>query len=780
MTRRPRRRITSRSPRRWSPARTASADPRWSPGGEPARLDRQLRRSHRPRGRGRPTARRRPPWSPPTARSGGGWCWAGDDEVVVVAGDGRLVAIALDGGAAPRVAQPRRPRDRARGVGARRGRVRDRARRRVRHRGRAARRLGVAGRVSHADYAWDPAWSPDGSMLAWHEWDLPDMPWDASRRRDPATCNGEAEGRVKHRRRRGRREPAALLARRRAARVHLRRRRLARVVGRRCRRRERAPGARRAARARGAGVGTGSTFVRVVARRHRARVVPQRRRLRPARDRARRASARRASSRRAGTAASTGARAGSRACARARSRRRRWWCSRRTARAGARSRAGRSAASRRPVWSSPRAVTWKSGSATVHGLLWRPADAAPPTGARGRCSCSCTAGRPARRSPTGRRRSRRSCSAAGRCCSPTTAARRATAARTRRRSPATGASGTSPTSRPGSVTPRRRAGPTRTRVAIMGGSAGGMTVLLVAAQHPDLVQAVVARYPGVRPRRPRRDHAPLRVGLHAAARRAAARRGRHLPRSVADLARGRDPRAGAAAARRRRHVGAARAVGGGRRRVARGGRDRRAARVRRRRARLAARRRRSPTTSSGSTRSWPAGCSRVECRDGDGSRRRVSGPEARRRSRGVARARRGRRHARGRADRRRRRARRRDASRRCASTSRTGGRAGARPTGRRCSLAAVREAAAELARRAKLPARTAGARRPFDGRPHLLDGRRPTTTIRCPRSGSRCSAIRCIRPGKPETLAGRALPAADDAGAVRERDRATRSGRPPS
>ena len=33
------------------------------------------------------------------------------------------------------------------------------------------------------------------------------------------------------------------------------------------------------------------------------------------------------------------------------------------------------------------------------------------------------------------------------------------------------------------------------RVALMGGSAGGMTVLLVAAQHPELVHAVVALYP---------------------------------------------------------------------------------------------------------------------------------------------------------------------------------------------------------------------------------------------------------------------------------------------
>ena len=36
-------------------------------------------------------------------------------------------------------------------------------------------------RVSHADYAWDPTWSADGRTLAWHEWDLPNMPWDGSR-----------------------------------------------------------------------------------------------------------------------------------------------------------------------------------------------------------------------------------------------------------------------------------------------------------------------------------------------------------------------------------------------------------------------------------------------------------------------------------------------------------------------------------------------------------------------------------------------------------------------
>jgi len=36
--------------------------------------------------------------------------------------------------------------------------------------------------LSHdADYAFDPAWSPDGRFVAWHEWNFPNMPWDASR-----------------------------------------------------------------------------------------------------------------------------------------------------------------------------------------------------------------------------------------------------------------------------------------------------------------------------------------------------------------------------------------------------------------------------------------------------------------------------------------------------------------------------------------------------------------------------------------------------------------------
>lgn len=32
-----------------------------------------------------------------------------------------------------------------------------------------------------ADYSFDPAWSPDSTSVVWHEWDFPSMPWDGSR-----------------------------------------------------------------------------------------------------------------------------------------------------------------------------------------------------------------------------------------------------------------------------------------------------------------------------------------------------------------------------------------------------------------------------------------------------------------------------------------------------------------------------------------------------------------------------------------------------------------------
>ena len=80
----------------------------------------------------------------------------------------------------------------------------------------------------------------------------------------------------------------------------------------------------------------------------------------------------------------------------------------------------------------------------------------------------------------------------------------------------------------------------------------------------------------------------------------------------------------------------------------------------------------------------------------------------------------------------------------CASTSPTRPRAGAVPTGRRCSQAAVREAAAELVGAGQGSARPARARRPSMGGRICFDGRR-RPTIRCLRSGSCCSAIRCTR-----------------------------------
>jgi dipeptidyl aminopeptidase/acylaminoacyl peptidase len=115
------------------------------------------------------------------AYGGGGYCWVDDDTLVYAAADGRLLAIAAAGGrvrvlsrdgrAAAPVASPdgRRvafviERDDACDVAA----------------------VDVDGdgwprRLSNADYAWDPTWSADGTTVAWHEWDLPNMPWDGSR-----------------------------------------------------------------------------------------------------------------------------------------------------------------------------------------------------------------------------------------------------------------------------------------------------------------------------------------------------------------------------------------------------------------------------------------------------------------------------------------------------------------------------------------------------------------------------------------------------------------------
>ena len=112
--------------------------------------------------------------------AGGGWAWVSDDEFVVGAANGRLMLVRADGGVIRELTRDGRAFSPSVSV---RGEVacsieRDDA-------------CDVATvpldgsawpvRVSTASYAWDPAFSPDGTELAWHEWDLPSMSWDASR-----------------------------------------------------------------------------------------------------------------------------------------------------------------------------------------------------------------------------------------------------------------------------------------------------------------------------------------------------------------------------------------------------------------------------------------------------------------------------------------------------------------------------------------------------------------------------------------------------------------------
>jgi dipeptidyl aminopeptidase/acylaminoacyl peptidase len=117
----------------------------------------------------------------PLAKSGSPFVWAGQ-EIVYAAADGRLLAVPATGG--PARCLSRDGRASAPAVSPDTTRVAF-----VLERDDAC-DIAVVPldgsawpvRVSTgADWAFDPAWSTDGTALAWHEWDFPHMPWDGSR-----------------------------------------------------------------------------------------------------------------------------------------------------------------------------------------------------------------------------------------------------------------------------------------------------------------------------------------------------------------------------------------------------------------------------------------------------------------------------------------------------------------------------------------------------------------------------------------------------------------------
>jgi len=112
--------------------------------------------------------------------AGDGYCWASDEELVVASAEAKLTRVHADGGVMAVLTHEGEASAPA-----------------VSARGEIACTIETdetsdvaivpldgeqwPQRVSHASWAWDPTWSPDGTELVWHEWTAPDMPWDASR-----------------------------------------------------------------------------------------------------------------------------------------------------------------------------------------------------------------------------------------------------------------------------------------------------------------------------------------------------------------------------------------------------------------------------------------------------------------------------------------------------------------------------------------------------------------------------------------------------------------------
>jgi len=120
--------------------------------------------------------------TPAGAYGGGGYCWVTDDSLAVAGADGRLAIVDAHGGLVRVLSDRGQAYAPAASIDGRR----------IAFTLETDDACDIAvvpadgsqwpRKVSGgADYAWDADWSPDGRTLAWHEWDLDEMSWDASR-----------------------------------------------------------------------------------------------------------------------------------------------------------------------------------------------------------------------------------------------------------------------------------------------------------------------------------------------------------------------------------------------------------------------------------------------------------------------------------------------------------------------------------------------------------------------------------------------------------------------